>query len=196
MIRRIKFALLGLACLILLPTTVAPAMASGPSNPPPPPMPGVTSGTVSQLQALIASLPPPTADQLAIAKAFVAKHPLNGTVGIQTSPTSPVIPLSTTGKVGVTPYVSVGVNWWGIYMHFTQSDVHNIWDLVWAAGVGGAATALCSPGLLLAVVCAIGGALVAYIVAEVIWNYIGYYVPSCGVHIGYYWNGHWYWGRC
>ncbi len=196
MIRRIKLALLGLACLILLPTTVAPAMAAGPSNPPPPPMPTVTSGTVAQLQAMIASLPAPTSDQLALAQAFLAKHPIKGTVGIQTSPTSPVTPLSTTGKVGVTPYVSVGVAWWGIYMHFTQADIHNIWDLIWSAGIGAAAGVLCSPGVALAIACAIGGAVVAYIVAEVIWNYIGYYVPSCGVHIAYYWNGGWNWGYC
>jgi hypothetical protein len=195
MVRRIKFALLGLAVLVLLPTTVAPAMAAGPSNPPAPPSPTVTSGTLAQLQLLIADLPPPTAEQLATAQAFMAKHPLHGTVGLQASATSPVTPISTANRY-VKPLVSVGVSWWGIYMHFTQGDVHNIWDLVWAAGVGAAATILCSPGLLLAVVCAIGGAVVAYIVAEVIWNYIGYYVPSCGVHIGYYWYGAWYWGRC
>jgi hypothetical protein len=189
MYRRFKFVLLGLACLVLLPTTVAPAMAAGPSNPPQPPMHGVMSGTftLAQLQAYAASLPAPTAAQIATAQAMAAKHPIQGTVDIQYTP-------PTSGKIN--PYVNVGVNWWGIYIHLTQNDVHQEWDIIWAAGIGAAAAMLCAPLGPLLIACAIVGAAIAYLVAELIWNYIGYYVPSCGVHIGYYWSGSWYWGKC
>jgi len=193
MYRRIKFALLGLACLLLLPTTVAPALAAGPSAPPPPSLSGVTSGTltIAQLEAYVASLPAPTAAQLATAQAVAAKQVFQGTVSIQYAPST-----TSGGKIGVTPYVSVGVNWWGIYLHLTQQDVHNIWDIIWASGIAAAAAILCAPAGWLAVGCAIVGAVFAYLVAEVIWYYIGYYVPGCGVHIGYYWSGSWYWGYC
>jgi hypothetical protein len=173
MFRRIKFALFGLAFLLLLPTSVAPAMAAGPSNPPPPPM---TQITPAQMQTMIANLPAPTAQQIADAKAILTEHPLQGTVSIQYAPPSG-------GKLS--PYLSVGHTWYGWYMHFTPNDVHVIWLAVWAGGIGGAATALCAPGLVLAIVCGAGGAVLAVIVAELIWNVIGYYVPSCGVHIGY-----------
>jgi hypothetical protein len=193
MYRRIKFALLGLACLLLLPTTVAPALAAGPSSPPLPSSPGVTSGTltIAQLEAYVASLPAPTAAQIAAAQAIAAKHAFQGTVSIQYAPSA-----TGGGKIGVTPEVSIGVNWWGIYLHLTQQDVHNIWDIIWASGIAATAAILCLPTGWLAVGCAIVGGVFAYLVAEVIWNYIGYYVPSCGVHIGYYWSGRWYWGNC
>jgi hypothetical protein len=187
--RRIKFALVGLACLLLLPGTVAPAMAAGPSSPPPPSSPGVMSGTITmaQLQALAASVPAPTAAQLAIAKKMAASYNWTTTSSVQYSPPSG-------GKVS--PDVNVNVNWWGVYIHLTQNDVHQEWDIIWAAGIGAGAGILCAEGGPLLIVCAIVGAAIAYLVAEVIWNYIGYYVPSCGVHIGYYWYGQWYWGKC
>jgi len=189
-IRRVKFALFALVFVMLLPLTVAPAMAAGPSSPPTPPSPLVTSGTLAELQALIASLPEPTPEQLAIAQDFLANHPLQGTVTVDT--TSPAGPV----RIGPRPDVSVGVDWNGITLHFTKEDVHNIWDLVWAAGVGAAATILCAPGGWVAVACAIAGAVIAYIVAEVIWYYIGYYVPDCGVHIFIPWTYSWSWGYC
>lgn len=169
----------------------APPQASGavalsvgtlPSSAPSPPSPGVTSGTLADLQAMIASAPKPTKAQLALAKAMFAKHAFQGAVKV------------TSSAVGVTPDVSVGVEWWGIWMYFTKEDIHNIWDIIWAAGIGAAAAILCAPGGWLAVACAIVGAVLAYIVAEIIWNYIGYYVPDCGVYIDYSWTSNWSWG--
>lgn len=186
MLRRTRYLLFGLVFLLLLPATVAPALAAGPKGPS---SPAVMSGTITmaQLQAMAASVPAPTASQLATAEAMAASYKWQITSSVQYSAPS-------SGKVS--PYVNVGVNWWGIYIHLTQNDVHQEWDIIWAAGIGAGAAILCSEGGPLAVVCAIVGAAVAYLVAEIIWNYIGYYVPSCGVHIGYYWSGYWYWGNC
>lgn len=178
---------LGVAACLVLPLTAAPVQAASTQ-----PAPGVTIvGNLSSAQAAFAALPAPTAAQLAAAHAWLAAHPkMQGTISKLTAPTGG------TGKIGVSPDVSVSVNWWGIRLHLTQADVHNIWDLIWAAGIGAAAAVLCSPGLWLAIACAIAGAVIAYIVAEVIWNYIGYWVPGCGVHIDYYWWGSFGYGYC
>jgi hypothetical protein len=178
---------LGLAACLVMPLTAAPVQAASTQ-----PAPGVTIvGNAKDAQAAFAALPPPTAAQLAAAQTWLAAHPkMQGTIAQLTKSGG------VSGKIGVSPYVSVSVNWWGIRLHLTQTDVHNIWDLVWAAGIGAAAAVLCSPGLWLSVACAIVGAVIAYIVAELIWNYIGYWVPGCGVHIDYYWWGSFGYGYC
>ncbi len=197
-IRRIVKTALLVAFCMLMPLTAAPvAAASGGGSQPAPTSPGVTSGTLTldQLQALAASLPAPTAAQLATAKAMAAKDHFQGTVKVVKQPSGPA-GTTPTGVLAPTPYVSVGVNWWGIYLHLTQNDVHNIWDIIWASGIGAAAAILCAPAGWLAVACAIVGGVIAYLVAELIWNYIGYWVPACGVHIAYNWWGGWSWGYC
>ena len=184
----IRFAVAA-ACCLVMPMTVAPALAASPATPSP--QPGVTIvGTLSEAQAAFAALPPPTPEQMAAAKAWLAAHPrLQGTIAKINKPT-------TAGQTGFSPDVSVSWFWGGFRLYLTQQDVHNIWGLVWTAGIGGAAAVLCSPGLALAVACAIGGAVIGYIVAELIWNAIGPYVPSCGVHIDFYWWGGFGWGYC
>jgi hypothetical protein len=179
---------LGVAACLVVPLTAAPVHAAST----PPPTPGVTFvDSASSAQVAFASLPAPTAAQMTAARAWLAAHPkMEGSI-VELSK-----PKSGTGTLSPTPYVSVSVNWWGIRLHLTQNDVHNIWDLVWAAGIGAAAAVLCSPGLWLSIACAIAGAVIAYIVAELIWNYIGYWVPGCGVHIDYYWWGRYGYGNC
>ena len=178
----------GVAACLVLPLTAAPVHAAST----PSPAPGVTiSGDLGSEQAAFASLPTPTAAQMAAARAWLAAHPK-----MQGSVVQLAKPKSGAGSLGPTPYVSVSVNWWGVRLHLTQNDVHNIWDLIWAAGIGAAAAVLCSPGLWLSVVCAIFGAVIAYIVAELIWNYFGYWVPGCGVHVDFYWNGGYGAGYC
>jgi enamine deaminase RidA (YjgF/YER057c/UK114 family) len=189
MFSHLKVAILGLACLVLLPTTAVAAA------PPPPSYAGVTSGTAAQLQALVAKLPAPTPRQLAIAQALLAK-PFQGTIAVQAAPTSPITPLSTSIRVGVTPYVSVQIGWTSITVRFTQADIHDLWRTIFEAGIGAVAAILCAPAGWVAVGCAVLGAAFGWFIAEVIWYYIGYYVPSCGVHVTYYWSGQWSWGNC
>ena len=180
---------LGVAACLVIPLTAAPVHAASAQQP----APGVTIvGNSATAQAAFAALPAPTAAQMAAANAWLAAHPkMEGTIEVLTKSRS-----GGGGTLSPTPDVSVGVYWWGIRLHLTQNDVHNIWDLIWAAGIGAAAAVLCSPGLWLAIACAIFGAVIAYIVAELIWNYIGYWVPSCGVHIDYNWSGGFGWGDC
>ena len=179
---------LGVAACLVVPLTAAPVQAAST----PAPAPAVTIvGDLSSAQAAFASLPAPSAAQMAAARAWLAAHPqMEGSI------VELAKPKSSGGTSSPTPDVTVSVNWWGIRLHLTQNDVHNIWDLIWAAGIGAAAAVLCSPGLWLSIACAIVGAVIAYIVAEIIWNYIGYWVPSCGVHIDYYWNGRFGYGNC
>jgi hypothetical protein len=142
---------------------------------------------VAQLQALVANVPAPTPQQLAIAQALLAK-PFQGTIGVQATPTSSITPLSTSIKVGVTPYVSIQIGWTSITVHFTQADIHDLWKTIAEAGIGAVAAILCAPAGWVAVAYAVVGAAFGWFIAEVIWYYIGYYVPSCGVHITYYWD--------
>ena len=181
-----RIALVTAGCLVM-PLTAAPVQAASQPNQP---LPGVTIvGNLSDAKAAYAALPAPTAAQLAAAQAWLAAHPaMQGTIVKLKQPGG--------GSGTTSKYVSVNWYWWGIRLHLTQADVHNIWDLIWAAGIGAAAAILCAPGGWLAVACAIIGAVVAYIVAELIWNVIGYWVPGCGVHIDFYWWGGYGWGAC
>lgn len=185
----VKLSLATTACM-LMPMTAAPVYAAST----PQPLPDTTiAGSLSQAQAAYAALPAPTPAQLAAAQAWLAAHPkMQGYV----EKLAPPKKAGGTGVVGPVPDVSVGWYWWGIRLHLTWEDVHNIWDLIWAAGLGAAAAILCAPAGWLAVACAIAGAVIAYIVAELIWNVLGPWVPSCGVHVDYYWWGSWGWGRC
>jgi len=61
-----------------------------------------------------------------------------------------------------------------------------------AAAVG----SLSTPGGPLAVACGIFGAVVGWLVAEIIWQYVGPWVPSCGMHIDVNWNLSWHYGWC
>lgn len=154
----------------------------------PPVVPGAQSVTVSaaQVQAIEAGFPAPTAAQLAAALAYAKAHPFKGTIS----------PLPAPSGTRVSPDVSTNVYWWGVRIHLTRDDVHNIWDLVVVGGISGAAAILCGPGVWLALVCGLIGAVVGYIVAEAVWYYIGYNVPSCGVHIDIPWTLQWSWGNC
>lgn len=191
MFRRYRFFILGVLCAMLMPLSAAPVAAAESATPTPVPTTTLSgTGSLALAEEAFASLPAPTAEQMATAKAWLAKHPqMTGSV-VKIDP-----PSSSTTR-GVVPNVSVSWNWWGIRLHLTKDDVHNIWDLIWAAGIGAAAAILCAPGGWLAVACAIIGAVVAYIVAELIWNVIGYYVPNCGVHIDFYWTGRYGFGAC
>ncbi|TMC54216.1 MAG: hypothetical protein E6J20_03850 [Chloroflexi bacterium] len=191
MFRRYRHLILGVLGALLIPLSAAPVAAAQSGSPAPPTPVFSGSGTLASYQAAFAALPAPTAQQMAIAQAWLAKHPqMAGSVAKIAQPKG-------TSTSGVTPYVSVQWEWFGIRLHLTRDDVHNIWDLIWAAGIGAAAAILCAPGGWLAVACAIGGAVIAYIVAELIWNVIGYWVPWCGVHIDFYlwWGGYGY-GAC
>jgi hypothetical protein len=197
--RHLRSVVFGVVMAMLIPFSVAP-IASAESVPipipptvrPQPAFAGITSGTLTldQAKAEMAKLPKPTAQQMDIARAMLAKDHFD--VSITQTPMP-----SLGGKGMSAPHtVSVGINWWGYYIYFTQNDIHQIWDIIWAAGIGAGAAILCSEGGPLAVVCAIAGAVIAYIIAEIIWNYIGYYVPSCGVYIEYTFWGSWSWGDC
>ena len=96
----------------------------------------------------------------------------------------------------MTPDVSTSINWWGIRLHLTQADVHNIWVIVWTTGLAGAGAVLGLPGVWLAVACSIFGAVIGYLIAEIVWNYIGSYVPSCGVNIDIPWSLRWSYSTC
>jgi hypothetical protein len=182
--RRIRFLLLGLAFALMLPTTVAPAMAASPSNPPPPPNPGITSGTITQ--ALLQAMPAPTAQQLAIAQKVLAKYKFQGSYTL----------LKTAPGGTMSPMVYDSINWWGVYLHFSPDDIHQLWQAMWLGGVGAAAAILCAPLGWIAVACAVLGAGFGWLIGEIIWNHIGYYVPSCGVHISYNFGGWWSSGTC
>lgn len=191
MFRRYRFLIVGVVCAMLMPLSAAPVFAAQSANLAAPPTQQLSgSGTLANAQAAFAALPAPTAQQMAIAKAWLAAHPqMSGSI-------TKIDPPAKTPGSGPTPYVSVYPEWFGFRLHLTYQDVHNIWDLIWAAGIGAAAAILCAPGGWIAVACAIGGAVIAYIVAELIWNVIGYYVPWCGVHIDFYWWGGYGFGKC
>src|ERR1700746_3673288 len=138
---------LGVAACLVVPLTAAPVQAAST----PAPAPGVTIvGNLSSAQAAFAALPAPTEAQMSAARAWLAAHPrMEGSIVVLSQPKSG------TGALRPAPYRSLSVNWWGIRLHLTQNDVHNIWDLVWAAGIGAAAAVLCAPGLWLSIACAI-----------------------------------------
>ena len=153
----------------------------------PPPAPGLAQSaegalvslTSQQAQAISDSVKPTEASRV-----WAGKHHMQGTVT--------VLPMVAASRGMAAPYVvSIGKAWYGVWVYLTQSDVHAIWDLVWAAGISQAAASLCAPAGWLAIGCAIVGAVLAYVVAEAVWNYIGYYAPSCGVTIVYYWWNSW-----
>ena len=149
------------------------------------------SGSVAELQALAKSLPAPSAAQLAGVLAIARLHPMQGLVTLIPRPQDAVPPAS--GLVG--PDVSVQLQWWGIHIYLTSADLHAIWNMVLTGGIGGAAAILCSPGgPWLAVACGVGGAVVGYIVAEAVWNYIGpRSTPAC---IDIPWSLQWHWYGC
>jgi hypothetical protein len=187
MFRRYRYLIAGVVGAMLMPLSAAPVFASQSTPAPAPVISG--SGSSASFQAAYAALPAPTAQQMAAARAWLAAHPkMKGSIEKLSAPAP------TTS--GVTPYVNTYWIWGGFGIHFTQNDIHNIWDLIWSAGIGAAAAILCAPAGWLAVACAIGGAVIAYIVAELIWNWIGYWVPSCGVHINFYWWGAYDYGSC
>lgn len=178
------------AALALFALWMPPVGAQAAGTPSPAAPAGKTiSGTYAQFAAELASLPAPTQAQLDAALAYAKVHPMQGSFTLIPAP-GPIAP------VGVTPNVSTSINWWGIRLHLTQADVHNIWVIVWTTGLAGAGAVLCLPGAWLAVACSIFGAVIGYLVGEIVWNYIGPYVPSCGVNIDIRWNLRWSFSTC
>ena len=187
MFRRYRFVLAALVGALLMPLSVAPVFAQQPA-PPAPSSSG--TGTFAQIEAQFAALPPPTAHQIALAQAYLDAHPLQVTIEKLPAPTS------TTPKLGLTPYASIGVYWWGYRLHLTPTDVHDIWYAVLMGGLAGAGAVICSPSGVGIVFCGVIGGVAGLIIASLVWNYFGYYVPSCGVHIDYRWWGTYSYGTC
>jgi hypothetical protein len=173
-------------CVLWVPVTAEAAKA--PVAPTATAASFTTSATYAQTMAQFAALPAPTASEYAVALAYAKAHPMQGT-GVL------IPPPSTGSSLGAIQDVGGGVYWWGVRLYLSQNDVHNIWVIVATVGLGGAALILCSPGVWLALFCSIVGAVVGYIVAEIIWNYVGSYA-RCGLTIDIPWTLRWSFRGC
>ncbi len=148
--------------------------------------PGSTgSMTDAQAAALLSTMPAPTSAQLAAGLSFLSAHPLASTVERVLGPV----------QRGVTPEVTVGVNWWGARVNLTNGDIHAIVELVLIAGFAVAGTLLCGEAGPIAVGCAIVGSVLGYMVAEIVWNQL-WNNHGCGAYVQDRWvypTG-WSWG--
>jgi len=147
------------------------------------PAPGSTTIDLARIQQLMQKTAPPTAQQIELAKAYFAAHPLQITV----QPTG-VTPTSG----GLQPNLSVGVYWWGFRIHLTNADVVSLFTAIVEAGAGAVAGFLCAPYGPVAIACAIAGAIVGWVVVTVVLQATRNF-GGCGLNIDYnYWYG-WRW---
>jgi hypothetical protein len=139
----------------------------------------------AQADALVKLLPPATPAQLEAGMAYLNAHPLLVSGQL----------IAATSYRGVTPNVSIGLNWWGIRLNLTNGDIHQILQLVLIAGFAGAGDLLCGGAGPVAVGCAIVGTLFGYIVAEIVWNQL-WNNHGCGAYIQDRWAypAGWSWG--
>jgi hypothetical protein len=188
-----RFAMVTLSAFALC-LAAAPAQAATA-----PPSPGVRTGvtttiTQAQVQAWMTaalSAPAPTAAQMAAVDAYAKAHPFQGTV----------MPLPAPPGQKVGPLIGGGIYWWGVQVTLTNSDVHTIIQIIAMGGIGAAAGFLCGlvggpAALFLAAACGVAGAVLGYVIAEIIWNNIGPYFRGHGVYVNYsfYNYYHWSWG--
>jgi hypothetical protein len=138
---------------------------------------------MAALQDLMANTPPPTAEQLALAQTYLTAHPLQGTLtSTASAPT----------RGGIQPNLSVGWYWWGYRLSLTNADVTSLFTAVVTAGAGAVAASLCIEAGPVAILCAIGGAIVGWLVVTIVLQATNNF-GGCAVNIDYnYWNG-WGW---
>jgi hypothetical protein len=148
--------------------------------------PVTTSITQAQLEAMISKTGSYTPAQLAGAKAYLLAHPFNGSVEYLSQPAG------TTGKPGMTPYISVGFYWWGIRIHLTNYDVTSLFTAIVTYGTAAVAAALCSPGVWLMVVCGAVGVFIGWLVVAVVLQATNNF-GGCALNIDRWWSGYTRW---
>jgi hypothetical protein len=141
--------------------------------------------STAAIQQLMTNSAPPSAQQLALARAYFKAHPLQGT--LQRMSSAPAAP-----RGGLRPNISVGIYWWGYRLHLTNADVTSLFTVIVEAGAGAVAAALCIEAGPVAILCALAGAFVGWLVVTVVLQATNNF-GGCGVNIDYnYWRG-WRW---
>ncbi|MGO8947046.1 MAG: hypothetical protein ACLQUY_05165 [Ktedonobacterales bacterium] len=130
----------------------------------------------------------PSPAAIATAEAYLAQHPIQGYIIFRDKNGNVVYPTMPSGATsdstsGVKPDASIGFGFDSITLYLTNSDVENIWYLVLTTGVSAAGALLCAEGGPIAIACGIVGAVIGYVVASVVWNYINW---NCGLAITWY----------
>src|SRR5205085_11707704 len=126
-----------------------------------------------------------TAGQFAGAEAYLAAHPMQGTIQYMGQPSS-----TSTGGSKITPDIWVGVYWWGVRIHLTNADTVSLFSAIVTYGAAAVAAALCSPGVWAAVACGFLGAIVGWIIVTVVLQVTNNF-GGCALNIDIPWSGYW-----
>src|SRR5205085_6362955 len=118
---RTFIAALGGACALLAfssGSAATPVLAASALTGQPVAKVHVSQSTAQLLAATMASQGTTyTAGQFAGAGAYLAAHPMQGTIQYMGQPSS-----TSTGGSKITPDIWVGVYWWGVRIHLTNAD--------------------------------------------------------------------------